>query len=227
VRAPTAWIPGLAAVALLLAGCGGSQHDNGESKKTGPVVASDSAAALESAGAVHVAGTAPDAGKPQQIDLQLQGTDASGSITLSGTTVMLVALGGKTYANAPASFWAGNGVPPTVAPVLNNRWVLVPSTAASSFSSDVSVAKIADEIRHPQDSTIVPQVRTGKDAGSSVVIVTEQDGSELHVAATGAPYPLHLLNKGSSPADITLSAFGQRQAITAPPNALDLSTLSG
>lgn len=230
MRAPTAWLPGLAAAALLLAGCGGggsSGHDNGESKKSGPAVAADSAAALESAGAVHAVGSVPDAGKAQQLDLQLQGADSAGSITLGDKKVMLVSLAGKTYANAPASFWAGNGVPATVTPLLNNRWVLVPSSASSSFSSDVSVAKIADEIRHPPDSTIVPQVRTGQDAGSRVVIVGEQNGSELHVAATGAPYPVHVLNKGSSPADITLSGFGQRQVITAPPNALDLSTLGG
>jgi hypothetical protein len=58
------------------------------------------------------------------------------------------------------------------------------------------------------------------------VVVTGSGGSTIDVAATGQPYPLHVVEMGADGADITLDGFGVRQPIAAPPGALDLAALS-
>src|ERR1700712_2255163 len=99
-----------AATVLTATACGGSSG-NGESKKTGPQVATDTADALRNSGAFHVAGSVTDSGKQESIDLQIQGADVSGTLTTQGSPVQLIVVKGQAYAKAPTSFWAQSGVP--------------------------------------------------------------------------------------------------------------------
>ncbi len=223
----TAVAAGLAALALT-AGCGSSgTPDNGESKKTGPQVANDAATALEGTGAVHVKGTFTDTGKQGNVDLQLQGNDVSGNLSAEGQSFAIIETAGKTYIQGDTAFWAGNKIPAAAAAKLNGKWVLVPLKAGDSFTSTVSVKAIADELRKPTDGAIQDPVKKGKDNGQPVVLVSQANGSTLSVAATGKPYPVHLLSKGTNPEDVTLSGFDQPQTIAAPPGALDLASLAG
>lgn len=218
----------LAPVALalvLVAGCGGDDG-NGESAKKGPQVAADAAKALKDAGAAHVTGTGTTDGKPVSLDLHLQGADAQGSITQGGVTLQVVNVGGKLYAQAPATFWSSQGLPPAAGSALADKWVIVPSDAGSVLP--VSLDSLAQELQKPTDgSTIEDKVTTSTYKGQKVVVVTESDKSTVDVAATGKPYPLYSVSKSKDGGTFALTDFGKRTTITAPAGALDLSQLVG
>jgi hypothetical protein len=211
--------------ALLLTACGGSDG-NGESAKKGPQVAADAAGALEKAGSVHLTGTGTMSGAQMQLDLRLQGADATGTITEGSDQIKLVGTGGKLYVQASSGFWTQAGIPASSAGALAGKWVIVPSSAAGQVLP-FSLSGLADELRHPSGATIKDAVHTGTLNGKDVVVVTQTDGSTLDVAATGTPYPLRTVDKGESAGTINAGDFGKKVTITAPTGALDLSQLGG
>jgi hypothetical protein len=223
MRARPLAVLGLAAV--LLAACGGSDG-NGESAKKGPQVAADAADALQKAGAVHLTGSGTMDGRKVAADLHLQGDDATGTIGEGSDQLKLVETGGKLYAQASSGFWSQAGVPAQVAGALAGKWVIVPSDAAGQVMP-FSMKSLTDELRHPTDGKVEDAVHTGTLHGKKVVVVTQTDGSTLDVAATGTPYPLRTVDKGSNAGTFEVSDFGKKVTITAPSGALDLSQLAG
>lgn len=209
----------------LLAGCGGNDG-NGESAKKGPQVAADAAKALKDSGAVHVTGTGTSDGKPLSLDLHLQGADAQGTITQDGVTLQVISTGGKLYSQAPAAFWTAQGLPAAVGSSLAGKWVIIPSDAGSVLP--VTLDSLAQDLQKPSDgTTLEDKVGTSTFQGKNVVVITGSDKSTVDVAATGTPYPLHSVSKGTDPGTVTLSDFGKKTSIAAPAGALDLSTLAG
>jgi len=213
----------LGLAAALLAACGGSDG-NGESAKKGPQVSADAANALEKAGAVHLTGGGTIDGKQTSVDLHLQGDDATGTIAEGGDQLKIVETGGKLYAQASSGFWSQSGVPASIAGMLADKWVIVPSEAAGQLLP-FSMKSLTDELRHPSDGKIKDAVHTSTLDGKKVVVVTQTDGSTLDVAATGAPYPLRTVDKGSNAGTVDASDFGKKVTITAPSGALDLTQL--
>ena len=229
MRARPRAVAGLTAV--LLSACsgggGGGDGGNAEAAKKGPQVAADAAAALERSGAAHLTGTVSEQGQTGDVDLHLQGADASGTITIAGQKVQLVSAGGTAYAKAPAAFWSSFGAPEAISSKLDDHWVVVPQQAAGSLGT-FTLKGLADELRRPSNGTWKDPVGTATVAGQKALVVTESDGSTLDVAATGTPYPLKADTKGGeSPGTLTFSDFGTRTTITAPAGALDLTQLGG
>ena len=210
-----------AGVALLLTACGGSPLDG----KTGTQVAASAADALEKAGAVHIAGTVDQNGEKGGVDLHLQGSDSSGSITLSGVKLKLVSVDGTAYLQAPGEYWTSAGLPDQAATMFADKWVIVPAAAADQFS-EFSLKGLVDQFRNP-DTKIKDAVSSDTVQGKDVVVVEQADGSTLSVADDEPAYPLELTNKGTSAGTITFSRFGEKKKITAPADALDLSALAG
>jgi hypothetical protein len=208
-----------AAATLLLSACGGSPLDG----KNGEEVADAAADALEKAGAVHVEGTVDEDGEKGEIDLQLQGDDASGTLTFSGVDVELISVDGTAYLQAPPEFWASFGLPEDAAAQFEGRWVLVPAEAASGFE-DFSLNGFIDELRNPS-SDVKKDVKEDELDGDPVVIVEQEDGSTLTIANDDDAYPLKIEDKGDAPSTVTLSRFGKKTDISAPDDALDLSDL--
>jgi hypothetical protein len=210
------------AAALLLAGCGSNPLEG----KTGPQVAAAAADALEAAGAVHVVGAITADGQEGRIDLQLQGEDAIGSMTVGGTEIQLITAGGTVYWQAPLEFWASFGLPDGAAATFENRWVIVPAEASADFA-EFSLAGFANELRNPSDGAIRDEVSEGVVDGEDVVVVRQENGSTLKVAAADPSYPLEMSNAGDSTGTVRFDRFGETTDISAPVNPLDLSQLAG
>ncbi|TYP88074.1 hypothetical protein [Blastococcus xanthinilyticus] len=226
--------------AVLLAGCGGSDSignpaQTGSAEESTSALAEKDAAeivdaaftALEGAGAAHVTGSIEEAGTTQELDLQLQGEDAQGSIVMDGVTVELVYVGGTAYVMAPADFWASFGMPAEFAAQLEGQWVLMPAEAASSFGA-LTLSGLVDELRASGSDQVEGEVTTDELDGEPVVVVTQADGSTLTVADDEEnPYPLVIEDKGDAPATVEFSDFGQEVEIAAPADPLDLNDLGG
>ncbi|RBY92775.1 hypothetical protein [Blastococcus sp. TF02A-30] len=210
---------GVAAAALLLTACGSDSPLEG---KSGEEVAAMAADALEEAGAVHVTGTMEQDGEEGEIDLQLQGDDVSGSISLGGVEIGLIVADGEVFMQAPADFWAGFGMPEEAAAEFDDAWVIVPSDAAADFA-DFSLAGIADELRDP-DGDVKEETRSDELDGDPVRIVEQEDGSTLTVADDDPAYPLAMSNEEEG-SELTFSDFGEEQDISAPADAIDLTEM--
>jgi len=210
-----------AVAALLLTACGGSPLDG----KTGPEVADAAADALEEAGSVQVSGSIEQDGEEGEVDLFLQGEDATGTLTMGGVDIELLSVGGKVYLQAPPEFWSGSGLPEEFAAQFDGQWVVVPAEGASEFE-DFSLQGFIDELRNPE-SSVKDDVTTGEVDGKDVVVVEQEDGSTLSVADDDDAYPLEISNKGDNPGTLTFSRFGEEEDITAPDDALDLNELAG
>ena len=208
-----------AAAALLLTACGGNPLDD----KTGQEVADAAADALEEAGAVRVQGTLTQDGEEAEVDLQLQGEDASGTLTFGGVELQLINVGGDAFIQAPPDFWSSFGLPEEAAAQFDGQWVVVPAEAASEFEQ-FSLDGFIDELRNPS-SEIKDEVQEDERDGEPVVIVEQEDGSTLTVANDEPAYPLATTQEGES--EVTFSGFGEKEDIEAPADALDLTELMG
>ena len=223
--------------ALLLAGCGGGDDaspaagssagdsGNGASEKTGPEVSEDAIDALEAAGSVHVEGDVTTDGEQTAFDIQLQDDDAAGTITLGGQTVELIRVDGTAYMKGDAALWSSFGVPAEAVGQLAGTWVLMPPGADSGLET-FTFDGFVDEIRGGSGGTggnAQEEVETDELDGQDVVVVTDDNGSKLYVAATGEPYPLKVVNTGAESGEVVFSGFGETETITAPPAPLDLS----
>jgi hypothetical protein len=211
----------VAGAALLLTACGGGPMDG----KSGQEVADAAADALEKAGAVHVAGTIAQEGEEGEIDLQLQGADAIGTLTFGGSEIEFLNVGGTAYMKAPPGFWGSFGLPEEVAAQFEGQWVTVPAEAASQFQQ-FSLDGFVEELRNPS-SDVKKDVEEDELDGDPVVIAEQQDGSTLTVANDEPAYPLEIKNKGDEAGTVTFSRFGEEEEIEAPADALDLTELMG
>ncbi|UOY00683.1 hypothetical protein [Blastococcus sp. PRF04-17] len=210
-----------ASAALLLTACGGSPLDG----KSGPEVAEAAAAALEEAGSVHVTGTIEQGGEEGDVDLHLQGSDAIGTLTMNGVDIELISVGGDAFLKAPGDFWGSFGMPSEATSMFEDQWILVPGDAAAEFA-EFSLDGFVDELRDPE-SPVQDDVEEGEVDGEAVVIVTQEDGSELAVANDDDAYPLEITNKGDSPGTLRFSRFGEKEDIEAPADAIDLMEMMG
>ncbi len=207
--------------ALLLTGCGGDSPLEG---KTGSEVAELAANALEESGAVHMAGAMTTDGETGEVDLQLQGDDAAGSITLGGMEIELISVDGDVFMKASPEFWASFGMPEDAATQLDGEWVAVPGDAAADFA-DFSLAGIAEELRSPSD--IEDETRSDELKGDNVVIVERKDGGSLTVADDDPAYPLQLKGGGDSEGTLAFTDHGKKRDISAPDDVLDLESVIG
>ena len=213
---------GVAVATLLLTACGSDSPLEG---KTGEEVAAAAADALEKAGAVHIAGSMTQDGEEMELDLQLQGDDAAGTLTFGGTEVEIISVGGEQFLRAPVEFWAGSGMPEEALGMFDGTWVLMPADAAAEFE-DFSLAGFADELRDP-DGEIEEETRAEELDGEPVRIVEQEDGSTLTVADDDPAYPLELTGEDGSEGTVTFSKHGEKEDISAPEDALDLNELMG
>jgi hypothetical protein len=219
---------------LPLTGCGSSSSgpaSNGEAKKTGAQIEKDAAAALASSGAAHLAGTlnAADSTGPVGINFHLQSDGSSGTLNSAGFPVNIVSVGGINYVKAPTGYWVAAKVPSAAAAKLGGRWVKVPTNSSFSDTSTLlSLPSFAASVSKLDPGvTINPKVTTTTLNGQQVVVVSQSDGSQVYVAATGKPYPLKIVSSGTGTKGVaTLSGFGKTVALKAPAGAIDASAVS-
>lgn len=211
--------------ATLLSGCATEVAGTASPAPTGPEAVADAAAALEQAGAFTVRGTALQGGQQVTLDVHVQGEDSTGTLTVDGATVRFVRVGSATYVQGTPQLWSSVGAPGEVATRLGDTWLLVPDEMAG-IAAPESLGSMAAELRLPGESPVVDGVRVTTLDGAPVTVVSQADGGELWVAASGPAYPLHADDWGGD-TQLTFSDFGVRQDITAPAGAVDLSHLGG
>lgn len=172
----------------------------------------------------RVSGAIDQDGQEGEVDLHLQGEDATGTISLGGAEVEIRTVDGTSYLKASPEFWASFGMAGGMSSLVDDQWVVLPGEAAGQFG-DVTLAGIVEELRNPE-SPLEEEVRADELDGEDVVIVEPEDGSTLTVADDEKPYPLRMTGD-DTPGGITFSRFGEKEDIAAPDDALNLADLLG
>jgi hypothetical protein len=233
-----------AAVATLLAGCGGSSSSssspstaststtspyvplaNGELGKFPDTIVDDAIAAASSATTVHIVGSVTNHGKLLKLNLNLvTGKGGYGTVAINGLSFQIVRIDEKAYFKGDATFWShfGGG---TAGALLNGRWIEASATTGelASFTPLTDVKQLFASVlgsHGPLEKASQIVKANGKDA---VAIVDSGLGTTLFVAADGPAYPLALEEKGGG--IVTFDHWNASLSLVAPKNAVELDKL--
>jgi hypothetical protein len=210
---------GVVMVAAGPTACGGSSSSGSgttaEAGKPAATVLADSKSALFNAKAVHVTGNETAQGHSEQLDMQLQGQDSAGRLTMSGTTVQLVKSAGQLYIKAPASYWQQSA--PTHAAALADKWITVP--AGQTADQSLTLQGIAAAL-NSNDSPLMPKTQRGTVNGQKAIVLVEQNGSRFYVADSSTPVPLKIVSMGTNQSTLAFTDYGRTQVIKPPAGAV-------
>lgn len=221
----------LAAPTLVLAGCGGSSGkksaSSGIAQKSATDIVAAAKAAADAATSVHVSGTGTDNGVPLVIDLHIVAAKGGkGRLSEQGLSFDLIRIGPNAYIKGSKAFYkkfAG----PAAAQLLQGKWL-----KGSATTGDLASLTPLTDLRKLLDRTLsnhgtLAKTSTTVVRGQRVVGVKDTSkGGILYVATVGKPYPIEITG-GSEKGTLVLDQWNQPVALTAPPNAVDLSKLKG
>jgi len=189
------------------------------------------AAAMKAASAFHVIGkVTDDSGKPIAFDIHFGTHKAAGAIIQNGQKIELINPGGSAvYFRLPDALWRQFGGAAAVA-LLSGKWVKVPADdkrfaeLATSFDKDSFIAEMISGDSEPGQLT---KVGAASVDGLPATHYKSTKGSEIYVAASGAPVILRIVEPSSRGGTLTFSDYGKPYPFAPPPAAqtVDFSTL--
>ncbi len=217
---------GLALLALALAGCGSSSSGNGVAAKTPAQILAAAKAAAARAASVHVAGSMSDEGKPVSLDMELEsGKGGKGTIALEGLSLRLIELNGTVFVNGGDAFYR-HVAGAAAAQLLRGKWLKAPASSGN-FSSLAALTDLSKLIgstltAHGVLARAVAATVNGQEA---VGVTDSSRGGTLYVAATGAPYPLEIVKRGSGGGKIVFDRWNKAVTLSAPSDAVNINQL--
>jgi hypothetical protein len=227
-------VHGAIAAVLLAAGlaaCGSSgssgSSDNGVASKSADQIVAAAQSAANGLGSVHVAGTVSTGAQPVTMDLDLaNGKGGRGSMSASGLSFQIISLGQTAYFSGGQSFWQRFGGQ-AAAQLLQGKWLKAPATGSfGSFAKLTDMQTLFSKLLASRGSLTKGSTSTVN--GQKVIAINDSaHGGTLYVATTGKPYPIRVANSGSTGGQLTFDRFNEQVSLTAPPNAIDISSLKG
>ncbi len=230
------------AAAALLTGCGGSGNGGGEPESTGPThngvsglapneILQRSTTALKNAKSYRIKGNInTDDGTKMGLDLRLVGSDLGGLLSVDGTSVEMLSVGGQQYIRPDAKFWQQNADSPDAAEnivkLMGDKWAKVPS-GNKDFADMFGVASV-DKLLKPDGSLTKGETQDIDGVKTIGLVDGSAKGGTIYIATTGEPYPIRLQSKDATEGQITFSDFGATfDDVQAPPEAqvVDLEKL--
>ncbi len=182
-------------------------------------------AAARGAKTVRLAGAGTDSGTAVALDIHYGSNGAAGSVTEAGSKIRLIILAKTVYFKAPDAFYrkqAGKNAA-AVLKIVSGKWVKAPanSSTGSDFGQLADRQKLIDSFASDFDSADAASVRrVGSGSVAGVPTTTYSDGSgqgSIDVAASGTPYPMKLVSKGSSAGTLTFTDWNKPFTAAAPP----------
>jgi hypothetical protein len=210
-----------------------SPASNGIASKTPDQILAAARSALASASSVHLRGDFPMSGQSATINVILTKAGAKGSMTGPFAGVQqgsfdFTAVGGKVYIRS-STLWSqvGGKEGKTLAALLNNRWVQMPSSSVRNFPMSNMAAFARALGTGPSDKALSVGQQAVIDGHPAIPVKTNNE--IVYVATTGSPFPLRAVPRSgsgqSSGADFL--DYNAPMSITAPAGALNFSNLHG
>jgi hypothetical protein len=234
---------------------GGSGSGGDLASKEPKAILDDVSAALGKVRSYHVEGTQSDKdGRSTLTGDVSAGGDVRFRMTVAQSKLELIAVGDRTYMKADRAFWSSRGgaAGPRIANLLADRWVIAPDEAGGELRGSLDQL-LPRNLAYcvTRTSGTVSKRGTEKLDGHDVVVLTDKGDKpgtspgEMYVSTTGPALPLRVVQTGpekpggtndprcgdddssTTASDVRLSDFDEPVDVKAPPNPLDLTTLSG
>ncbi len=224
-RALTAAV-GALLTAGALAGCGGGGGSgNGVADKSPNAIVQEANKAIAGASSVHVAGSISSANVPLTLDLNLvSGKGGRGELTEGGLAFRVIAVGPNVYIQGTPAFWT-HFAGPSVARTLEDKWLRAPASGQFAPIADLTNMQLLFGkvlLSHGK----LEKVGTTTVEGQKVVGVRDSKaGGILYVAATGRPYPVEVVKRGTGASRIIFDHINQPVALTPPAHYRELPSL--
>jgi hypothetical protein len=207
----------LVSAGLLVAACGSSSAPAGS--KTAAQIVPAMETAIKAASSVHTSGTVVQGSQKISIDVSLNGTDISGTISDGSKSFTIVVSDGKAYVQITQSYLKSAGIPVADCSSLCGKYVQSPASEAAEFAP-FTMSSLMNEIvkdlpSAAGDTTDMFEPATFK---GQPVLRFSQGGSTVDVARTGAPYLLFISStaQGSAQGSLTFSEWNSVPAVTPP-----------
>jgi outer membrane murein-binding lipoprotein Lpp len=172
--------------------------------------------ALKAADQIHIKGTTSDQGQEVAIDYSFAKTNSSGSITLSGEKIELIAIDKIVYFRAPDTFWKqfSGANAAAVLKVVSGKWIKV-AAGDKNFEDFSSLADRAAFIKDFVTPEGTPKLATPKTVkGVDCLAISDSKGSTLYVAKDDAR-PIQISGQSASEGGMDISYDGVTEP-TAP-----------
>lgn len=220
--------------ALLCAGaisaCGGSSgggSDNGVAGKSASDIVTAATNAMNKVSSLHVSGSVSSGSSPISLDLDLvSGKGGKGTMSESGLSFQIVVVDKNVYINGSPGFWQHFGGA-AAAKQLNGKWLKTPATGDfASLAQLADLHTLLGSLLASHGASLTKGAKTTVNGHSVIAVKDSSNGGTLYVATTGQPYPVEVLKGGSGGGKITFDGFDQAFSLSAPANAIDISSLA-
>lgn len=211
---------GLVALLALPLATAARAPSGSEQGKTAAQIAEASETAMRDVKSFHVVGVEHINGTSFSLSVSPKG--GGGTVSVPGATLDLVVSAGFVYIKADEQSWLKLTGSQSTAQLVANRWIKAPvSNADFSGFADLTISGdfISGSVGVGTGLTKAPGTTTWD--GTKAIVLSDQSGDKLYVAATGTPYILHVQAKGSE-GYLTFTDFGDAPIPAAPKNAIAL-----
>lgn len=227
-------ILGVAAGSLLVSACGSSApsaSSNGVAKKSPAAQVHAALEAASAASSTRISGTISNGSDHVVLDmLMFKNGDTDGSFGLAASPAHMLIVNQVVYLRGSASFWEalgsddGSTMPASDAAALANRWVSLPTTATSTFST-FTLPGLVSALGSDKKKFTSAGTRTID--GRPAVGVDGSAQGVLWISTTGTAYPLEVTKASSSSTkeQITFSDWDKGSLPTAPAGAKSITKL--
>jgi hypothetical protein len=222
--------------AFALTACGGSGGPSTiqgtakqpESSRSAGQILSDVRAAVAKATSVHVLGHV-DGASAIGLNLRLDSTGGSGTISTPTFVIRITRVGKAAYymgSKTDGSAFYTHFTTAAGAHMLHGRWLKVPTadTRFTAFSSLTDMQELLTTMLKPKGTVVKAGTRTLHGVPAIGLRDSAGDGT-LYVAATGAPYPLELVQSGAHSGVIVFEQWNRPLTLTAPAHPFYLAQL--
>jgi hypothetical protein len=229
------------AAAVILAGCGGTEvagkgvpaspspSDNGVAALSAAQILSKAKAALKSADAVRIKGTAGSGAERFDIDMRYTASLAQGTLAVAGQPIEIRRIGETVYVKGSREFWT-NRVPAAAVELLTGKWLKSPVTGPQlgELAEVTDLSKAADGILEPDGTITKGEKKVVAGTPAIALVSSGTDGGKLYIATIGKPYPLQVVpTKATDVGQIAFTEYGKKVTVSPPPADLviDVSKL--
>ena len=223
-RAIAAAIASLLAAAAL-ASCGGSSSDPALSGSPAQILTASRTAATH-ASAVHIQTTASQGPLTLNTDLQLSNTGGRAKLKFERLSYEVIRIANTIYLKGTPGLYrrllAGNHVQ-----VPSDVW-LEGSATTGSLARYTPLTSLPVQLDRQLTGGPFTKGTTTAINGQKAIELKETGklfSGSLAIAATGKPYPIQIIKHGRETGRTTFSGWNQPAALSAPPDAIALSTL--
>jgi hypothetical protein len=209
--------PGVLALALLGAACGGSSPST--STETAAQVLPAMQKAVKTATSVHMSGSAKSGSQKITFDMSFYGAgEMSGAFGEDGGSFDLVVVHGKTYIKIDAGFLKVANVPTSVCTIMCGKYVELPGSQASQMTGSLSMSALSNQTFGKLPASVTKdksELFTPATFDGQPVLRFHGHGYTIDLAGTGTPYPV--LVEDSAGDTVMFSQWNAVPAPTAPP----------